>query len=152
MGRRETIATDRRLYEADYYAWVQQQVSALERGDFAAIDPAHLADEVADLGRGEKRAIRSNLNVVLVHLIKWAYQPEGRKGGSEDSINEHRERLQDDLADSPSLRPYPAEVLEKEYRYARRKAARQMRKPVEAIPQACPFTVAQVLDIRYLPK
>jgi len=160
MGRRETIAApdargrfpEKSLYDRDYHAWVQEQVAALERGNFGALDVAHLADEVEDLGRSQKHAMRSNLNVMLLHLIKWVYQPERRKPGWENSIQEHRGRLLDDIAESPSLRRYPAEVLAKEYGYARRKAAVQMRQSVRTIPQSCPFTIEQILDPNFLPK
>jgi hypothetical protein len=159
MGRREVIPAEtgrkrsgKSLYEKDYFAWVEAQVSALARGDVAGLDLGHLADEVGDLGRSEKRAIRSNLNVLLIHLIKWAYQPSQRKGGWEVSIGEHRTRLLDDLADSPSLKDYPGEVLAKEYALARKRAALQMRKSLRAIPETCPFTVQQVLDPDFLPK
>jgi Domain of unknown function DUF29 len=160
MGRREVVPPDAAqkrqpgtsLYEKDYHAWVEAQVSALERGNFAALDLAHLADEVGDLGRSEKRAIRSNLNVVLVHLIKWTYQRDRRKPGWQVSIREHRTRLKEDLADSPSLRAFPSEILAKEYDLARSKAAVQMRKALRTIPETCPFTIEQVLDLDYLPK
>jgi hypothetical protein len=159
MGRREIIAPDtskrqprKSLYDNDYHAWVEAQVSALERGDFAGLDLIHLADEVGDLGRSQKHKIRSNLNVVLVHLVKWKYQPDRRKPGWEVSIHEHRTRLLEDLSESPSLRVYPAEVLAKEYDLARRKAAVEMRKSLRALPQACPFTVEQVLELDFLPK
>jgi Domain of unknown function DUF29 len=160
MGRREVIAPDaagkrqpgKDLYRKDYHAWVEAQVSALERGDFAALDLLHLADEVGDLGRSQKHKIRSNLNVVLVHLVKWRYQPDKRKPGWEVSIHEHRTRLLEDLSESPSLRVYPAEVLAKEYDLARRKAAVEMRKSLRALPLACPFTIEQILDLDFLPK
>jgi hypothetical protein len=159
MGRREIVAPEsarkregKSLYDTDYYAWVEAQVSALGRGDVGALDLAHLADEVADLGRSEKRAIRSNLNVLLIHLIEWTYQPGQRKGGWEVSIGEHRARLLEDLVDSPSLKDYPAEVLEKEYALARKRAALEMRKSVRALPETCPFSIDQVLDQTYLPK
>ncbi|HEY4774353.1 MAG TPA: DUF29 domain-containing protein [Xanthobacteraceae bacterium] len=160
MGRRETIAAatapkkpaDRCLYDADYYAWVQAQVSALERKEIAALDLAHLADEVADLGRAQKRAVRSNLGVLLPHLIKWTYQPDRRKGGWESSIREHRDRLREELADSPSLRGYAEQLLEDQYRRARLRAGDQMRKSVKSVPQSCPFTMREVLDPHFLPK
>jgi Domain of unknown function DUF29 len=158
MGRREVISAEKAhngraeksLYEADYYAWVQEQAAALEQGDFGALDRIHLADEVGDLGRSVKKAIRSNLNVLLIHLVKWAYQPERRKGGWEVSIDEHRTRLLQDLAESPSLRSYVSEVLAAEYRLARKRAAVQMRVAIRNIPEACPFSVNEVLDPDFL--
>jgi hypothetical protein len=160
MGRREVISPEsgrkrqpvKKLYDRDYYAWVQEQVTALERGDVTALDLAHLADEVADLGRSQKRAIRSNLGVLLLHLIKWTYQSERRKGGWESSITEHRDRLREELDDSPSLRSYAEELLEDQYRKARRYAADQMRRSARSIPESCPFTMRQLLDPDYWPK
>jgi len=138
------------LYEADYYAWVQAQVSALERGDMAALDVTHLADEVADLGRSEKHRVESNLNALLLHLVKWMCQPDRRKGGWEVSIREHRKRLLRDLADSPSLKRHASEIVAEEYDLARRRAAVRMQ-PRDTIPEHCPFTIAQILDPEFLP-
>jgi len=160
MGRRELISPAngrkrqpvKNLYDKDYYAWVQGQVAALEHSDVAALDFAHLADEVGDSGRSQKRAIRSDLGVLLLHLIKWTYQPERRKGGWESSIIEHRDRLREELEDSPSLRGYAEGLLEDQYRKARRHAADQMRRSARSIPEACPFTMRQLLDPDYWPK
>jgi hypothetical protein len=42
------------------------------------------------MGRSERRSLESNLIVVLLHLLKWQYQPEKRSGSWEGSIIEHR--------------------------------------------------------------
>lgn len=62
------------LYERDFYAWTRAQVRALEK--LAAtrpnleLDLPHLIEEVRDLGKSERDAVRSQLRRILVHLLK----------------------------------------------------------------------------------
>ena len=139
------------LYASDYALWLDGQVAALERGDVAALDLANLADEVGDLGRSERDAIASNLTVILIHLLKWRHQPSKRKRGWEASIAEHRKRIRRQLERSPSLRNHPEEVLQDEYEIARLRAAAEMGVNLSALPEACPFSIDQVLDPGFLP-
>ena len=57
------------------------------------------------MGRAEKRELVSRLSVLLLHLLKWRYQPEKRSPSWEASIRVQRNRLADDLDDNPSLKP-----------------------------------------------
>jgi len=59
----------------------------------------------------EKNTHQNNLIVVLQHLLKYKYQPQRRTSSWLSSIVEHRDRLEEALADSPSLRSYINEVL-----------------------------------------
>ena len=65
-------------YDADFYAWAQQQAAALRAKDWAALDLEHLAEEVDDLRKTERRAVRSQLRLILSHLLKWVYQAARR--------------------------------------------------------------------------
>ena len=98
------------------------------------------------MGRSDRRSIANNLNVVLVHLLKWIFQPDRRKGGWMATIIEHRDRLRRIISDSPSLRSYPADILAAEYASARRIAAAETELPPRVFPEACPFTVEEALD------
>jgi Domain of unknown function DUF29 len=58
-------------YETDFYAWAQAQAAALRAKDWAALDVAHLAEEVEELRKTERGAMRSQLRLILSHLLKW---------------------------------------------------------------------------------
>ncbi len=57
------------------------------------------------MGRAEKRGLISRLSVLLLHLLKWGYQPEKRSPSWEASIRVQRNRLANHLDDNPSLKP-----------------------------------------------
>jgi hypothetical protein len=151
MNELKTAVRASRSYESDFYAWTVDQARTLRRLRPAGVDWENLAEEIGSLGRSDKRAIGSDLKIVLEHLIKWKFQPEKRSASWSDSIEEHRDRVARIIEDSPSLASTPAEVLEGEYRKARRKALRDTGLPERRIPPACPFTVEEALDPEFLP-
>jgi Domain of unknown function DUF29 len=90
----------------------------------AALDIAHLAEEVDDLGRAVRKGIVSQLEPLLLHLLKWHYDPaQDPRRLWRLSIVEARHEISKDLAENRSLHGYPAERLADAYRYARRVAA-----------------------------
>jgi hypothetical protein len=139
-------------YEMDYYAWSADQAARLRRSKPADIDWENVAEEVESLGRSDKRAIGSDLKIVLEHLIKWRFQPDKRTSSWSDSIEEHRDRILRIIEDSPSLADAPREMLAREYQRARRKALRDTKLPPASVPTLCPFTIDQVLDPDFLPE
>lgn len=139
-------------YEQDYFAWTVAQGRLLRDLRPAELDWENLAEEIESLGRSDKRRIASNLNVILTHLLKWRHQPAKRKGGWKSSIAEHRSRLNELIADSPSLRRHPRDILKKEYLLARLKAADETGLPENAFPEECPFTIEEILDSEFWPE
>ena len=139
------------LYERDFYLWVEQQAMLLREGRLDHLDVANLLDEVESMGRSEKRAIKSNLIVVLVHLLKYQLQPDQRSGSWRGSIVEHRRRLRDDLEDSPSLHGYAREFFHEAYHNAREQASVESGLPLRALPKSSPYTLDQTLDPEFLP-
>jgi hypothetical protein len=140
-----------RAYEHDFHAWTAEQARALRRTKPDHVDWESLAEEVESLGRSDKRAIGSDLKIVLEHLIKWKFQPEKRSETWTDSIEEHRDRIARIVEDSPSLASIPSDVLIREYRKARRKPSWDTKLAQARIPAACPFTIDEVLDPDFLP-
>jgi hypothetical protein len=137
-------------YEGDFFAWTQAQADALRRHAPNEIDYENLAEEIESVGRSDRREIASRLEVLLVRLLKWAYQPEMRSGSWEGSISEARERIADLIDDSPSLRDHPAHVLGKAYKYATGdKDIRRLE--LYSLPPECPWTAEQALDRDFLP-
>lgn len=140
------------LYEHDFHAWAERQTALLKARDFGRLDLENLIEEVDHLARQNRQQIRNRLVVLLVHLLKWHYQPEGRLGGSwRGSIVEQRNRIAALIEDSPSLVGHPTAVLARAYRDARSEAAAEMDRPVADLPAECPFTIGQALDAEFLP-
>lgn len=138
-------------YEADYLRWLDATLAQLRQGDYAGVDWEHLLEELEDMGRRERRSLESNLIIVLLHLLKWQFQPERRSGSWESSIIEHRRRLRRALEDSPSLKPYCLEVLTSCYEVARDRARAETGLPLITFPGNCPYDLAQALDPQFLP-
>jgi hypothetical protein len=80
------------LYKRDYYTWTGAQAEALRERKVSGLDLDNLADEVDDLGKAERHRLESYLESLLMHLLKWAYQPQRRSRSWANSIEEHRFR------------------------------------------------------------
>ena len=70
-----------------------------------------------------RRALRSQLSRLMMHIIKWKIQPEKRTGSWAVSILDARENIDEIMAEKPSLnRRYLDEIWTKTHEQARRKA------------------------------
>ena len=65
-------------YESDIVAWAHEQAALIRAGRFEYLDLANIAEEIEDVGKSEQREIASRMAVLLMHLLKWEYQPEFR--------------------------------------------------------------------------
>jgi Domain of unknown function DUF29 len=149
---KQQIEAEKPLYERDFYLWIEEQTRLLKEGRLQQLDIVNLIDEIEDLGIREKKAIKSNLVVILKHLLKYQFQPRRRSRSWLSSIAEHRRRLRDDLATSPSLRSYAREQFEQCYQDGRRQALIETDLAEEAIPRASVYTLERTLDPDFLPE
>jgi hypothetical protein len=139
------------LYDRDFYAWTQEQGRLVREGRFSDLDCENIAEELETLGRSQKNEIRSRLRVVLMHLLKWRHQSSRRSNSWRATLLDQREEIAHELKDSPSLRSYPGLVLNQAYRIARLDASGETKLLLETFPEACPFTIEQILDPDFLP-
>ncbi|MEB3227684.1 MAG: DUF29 domain-containing protein [Synechocystis sp.] len=145
------------LYDQDFQQWLSQTINHLENQQFDQLDIEHLIEELTDLGKSDKRALESNLMILLAHLLKVTIQPDAPEMMKEswfDSISEHRQRILYDLKEIPSLKSHLETAIAKAYPSARKLAIKEgkrarfgVRVPAEKeYPRQCPFTIAQILD------
>jgi len=103
------------------------------------------------LGRGEKRELVNRLNVLLLHLLKWRFQPEFRCNSWSLDIREQRIRLASHMRDSPSLKSKLPEAYAEAYRLAVLGAARETGLPESAFPATPPFDYVSAMDEAFWP-
>ncbi|MGK7943575.1 MAG: DUF29 domain-containing protein [Microcystaceae cyanobacterium] len=139
------------LYEQDYYLWLEKTTQLLKEGRLSALDIDNLIEEIQDMGISQKKSVKSNLIVLLWHLLKYKYQPEKQSNSWLLTIDEHRDRLNDDFFHSPSLKRYFEEIFDEAYYKARKKAAIETGLSLETFPLDCPFTKEEILNFDYFP-
>ena len=93
------------LYERDFLRWTTDTVTKLKAKNFEQLDLQNLIEEIEDLGRSQKKELKSRLLVLLEHLLKRLYvnSPDNHRGW-EITINEQRRQLELEIEDSPSLK------------------------------------------------
>jgi predicted nucleic acid-binding Zn-ribbon protein len=133
------------LYDRDFYAWANRQAALLRAGKLADADIANIAEEIESMGRSEKRELVTRLNVLLLHLLKWRFQPERRSRSWQVSVANTRDELADHLADNPSLKAMLPEAVAKAYSRARRSASVETGLPESTFPTDCPWTFDQAM-------
>ena len=132
-------------YGEDYAAWLDAQIQLLEDRQFDQLDLDNLIDEVGSLGRSDYNAFVSAIRIVLMHMLKWDIQTDHRTRSWASSIEGHRDRVIQDLEDSPSYRSRTDEALRKAYRQARYEASSETRLPLASFPKNCPFTFDEIM-------
>ncbi len=140
------------IYEQDFSLWLEQAVKLLREGNLAALDIENLIEEIECMGRSEKQAVKSNLEIILMHLLKYKYQPEKRSNSWRYTLLEHRRRLDEAFKTSPSLKRYFLQEFENCYLGARKLASAETGLAIATFPVEIPFAIAQVTDEDYLPE
>lgn len=140
------------LYDRDFAVWCDETARLLRAGRLAAIDVEHVAEELEAMAKSDRRQVRSRLRVLILHLLKWEYQPDKRKVGWEKTIATQRAELELVLEDSPSLQPALPESIARAYPGAVEDAVRETRPPADEFPNTCPYTSHQILDSNFLPQ
>ena len=146
------MARNRAAYDEDFYAWTMEQARLLREGDYSAIDAENVAEEIESMGRSDRRELRNRLTVLLMHLLKFHFQPDRISPSWRITIRGQRDEIGDLLAESPSLRPVVNEMLASAYRRARRDAIDETSLPDALFPADCPFAIDQVLAEDFLPE
>ena len=139
------------LYDTDFDNWAQQQAAALRAKAWNQLDIEHLAEEVYDLRKTERRAVRSQLRLLCSHSLKWHYQPENRSESWLGTIREARRQIHEALEEMPTLaRELPGLFLAA-YRQGRREAAADTDLDLSTFPPQCPWTLEAMRTEGWLP-
>ena len=139
-------------YDEDFFAWTQEQARLLRAGELTDVDTENLAEEIESMGRSDKRELRSRLIQLLMHFLKWQYQPGFRSHSWTSTIAEQRDQVKESLEESPSLRPIVTADLSRAYKVARIKAAGETGLSEKTFPELCPYTPEQILSEDFLPE
>ena len=147
------MSTNAELYEQDVYAWAQTTAMLIRAGKWHEVDTARVAEEVESVAIHQKHALGSHLKNLVMHLLKWHYQPSGRQIGHSwrSSIHNARDDIAVILEDSPSLRREVPGLLARRYPAARLLAHDETGLSLATFPQACPWTAEQILADDFWP-
>ena len=140
------------LYDTDLYAWANINADLLRQGKYEQIDVAHLIEEIEDMGKNDQRSLASHLRNLLMHLLKWQYQPDIRSQSWQSSVINARLEIEQLLHDSPSLRVRLPQLLATEYLAARRLASVETQLAIKTFPTDCSYSLQDVLDQDWLPQ
>ena len=138
-------------YDNDVIAWANEQARLLRAGRFDALDIEHIADEIEDVGKSEKRELASRMAVLLAHMLKWQYQPGGRGNSWRRTIKEQRNRVGLCIDQTPSLK---AELRlsfwwSDVWSDAVAKASEET--GLGEFPESCPWTFDQIMNPEFWP-
>ena len=107
------------------------------------------------MGGAEKRELISRLNILLLHLLKWRYQP-GKRGPSweanikSSATGSTTSRRQPEPEAYRCRRRWPPrmapQALASAYRDAALEAVAETGLAGSTFPEKCPWTAEQVLD------
>jgi hypothetical protein len=141
--------TVKSLYDTDFVEWTAKTAALLREGRIDEIDIKNLAEEIEDLGKSDRSAVRSQLGRMIMHLIKQKMQPERDGSSWRNSVVDARREIRVRIEDSPSLRRHLRQNLEKIYTAAVQDAVEEMQLPkarAAEIPAECPYTLDELLE------
>jgi hypothetical protein len=133
------------LYEQDFYQWTIEQANLLKAGALSQLDIENLIEEVESMGKSQKRALESRLTVLLMHLLKWNFQPELQSRSWQSTIAIQRKEIKRLLRANPGLKGIVNDILPEIFQDAIDIASIETGLPESAFPKTCPYTIEQIL-------
>jgi Domain of unknown function DUF29 len=134
------------LFEADEHAWLIEQIELLKMGELDKIDKENLLTYLTEMTIAQRNALRSYFRVLLMHILKWEFQPERRSRSWSSTINNCQDQIEWILQDAPSINQYIPSLYADAYPKARRAAAIETGKPRSTFPASNPYTVEEAMS------
>ena len=138
-------------YEKDIVAWANEQARLLRAGLFSQLDIEHIAEEIEDVGKSERRELKSRMAVLLAHLLKWQYQPSRRGNSWQRTIKVQRKGVIHCLTETPSLKPELQDPNWWEQVWDDAIAGVLKEVELDGIPEICPWTAEEILSDEFWP-
>ena len=138
----ETLLTA--LYEADETAWLDAMSRLAAERRFEEFDCENLSEFLESMARRDRREVETRLKLLLMHLLKWGYQPEKRSSSWRITIRNQRWELRKDL-EGGTLRGHAVTCLAECYRIARQDAADETGLPIETFPAEMLVTIEDLI-------
>jgi hypothetical protein len=139
------------LYNQDFCAWANEQTRLLRAGKLSEADIEHIAEEIESMGKTEKRELVSRLEVLLMYLLKWQFQPERRGKSWTNTIRVQRNHLETHLVDNPSLKAQLAAAIRAAYENAKIEAAGETDLEESVFPEVCAWSPEQIFSPGFWP-
>lgn len=143
------------LYERDYYTWALEQERALLEHRIEELDWENLADEVGDLGRSERRALTSQAETLIEHLLKLAFaSPAAIRANRrlwQITVRVSRRKINGLLARSPGLRSSTQDLFVEAWPTGRDEALKSLKGKDEAVPETPLWSFEQAMDEEFEP-
>jgi hypothetical protein len=140
------------LYDRDFQLWIETTVQQLRDKDFDSVDWDHLMEEIEDMGKNNKNALKSLLIQLLAHIFKivyWQTERDYNINKWKSEIVNFRTQILDLLEDSPSLQPLYQQNFDSCSGKARKIVATLIGKPIPSEPIVTP---EEALDEDWFPK
>ena len=138
------------IYDRDFVAWADEQALLIEQKRFAELDIVNLVEEVKDLGNRHRDALESQLIRLLMHLLKWDYQPDKRSKSWGSTIKEARKQIKRLIKKHPVLKVHLEASLAECYQDAREDASDETELSLDTFPLICPYSVEEILNKEYV--
>jgi len=138
------------LYDVDFAEWTRRNAELLRSGHAAEADLEHIAEEIEDMGKRERRSLHNRCVRLIEHLLKWQHQPERRSSSWMRTIVVQRRGIRRLLDENPSFRAALTEVVAEAYDDAAAIVAAVTQLPRTDLPAVCPFSVEQLLADEFL--
>ena len=138
-------------YDQDVMAWAAEQARLIRTGQFDQLDIEHIADEIDDVGKSEKRELASRMAVLLAHLLKWQFQPTHRRTSWVRTMREQRKQIFRKLKETPSLSPLLGDPEWVEGAWSDAVTLAISETGPDAFPEVCPWNLADMLADNWLP-
>ena len=152
------------LYERDFYSWSVQQVEALQRRDFAAIDWDNVIEEIGDLGKEQRNRWETYCARVIEHMLKIEYYREATEKVLKHWMREamdFRQEMAELIEKNPGIKGQYDEMLADAWKRGREYAQRRLAEYAEdndpqttwkkayrewdsLLPVACPYRLEDV--------
>lgn len=125
------------------------------------MDLDNLIEELEDMGRSQKRTVKSLLIWLFEHLLKltyWNVERERNQGHWKGEIRTFCREVKDELKDSSSLKPYILEIFDQCYQDARTEASDayggklRSQLAIDIFPLIPICSLEQILDQNWFPE
>lgn len=140
------------LYKEDFHAWAYMQARFVKNCSWNEIDIENLVEELNSMGNEREHELTSRLKQLLIHLLKWQYQPERRSRSWLNTMDCQRAEIEYLLRKNRSLKSVFCACVDDAYSLARRFAANETGLSKKIFPAFFPFPWDEFLLDDWLPE